>query len=299
MRAMWCSRMCHEPSYLITAQLNRVCACFQSLHRCCSESRVTTLQPRATTHAPPLRQTPPGDNASASDSCTHVPCSQVISYAEFEACYGLIQDMLVERSLLAAGMTRGRMVALLLYAVLLLLLIFVFIFVGVAAFTGAGTLGAVVNSALVRLGVCGVVWCVVCLHVCVVLCCACAMLLRRFSECPQGCVLMLPAVMRVLMCMACVCHPTHPAGRWRGYCAQPQEGQGGARCDGQGECPTRCVLARAQHGPHRSCCTWWHAAPSPCALVTCGHTFHARLLIACTCTGTKAVPGHASSRHAM
>lgn len=46
------------------------------------------------------------------------------------------------------GMTRGRFIFMLCYAVFVLLLIFVFIFVGVAAFTGAGTLGAIVNSLL-------------------------------------------------------------------------------------------------------------------------------------------------------
>jgi uncharacterized membrane protein YqiK len=54
--------------------------------------------------------------------------------------------MIVERHLLQAGVTRGRLLMLLAYAVVILALIFVFIFVGVAAFTGAGTLGAVVSS---------------------------------------------------------------------------------------------------------------------------------------------------------
>lgn len=45
----------------------------------------------------------------------------------------------MEKALLDVGMTRVRIVALLLYAVLVLLLIFIFIFVGVAAFTGTGT----------------------------------------------------------------------------------------------------------------------------------------------------------------
>ncbi|GFH32319.1 uncharacterized protein HaLaN_31521, partial [Haematococcus lacustris] len=71
-----------------------------------------------------------------------------IGFKEFEACYGQIQDMVVKQSLKGAGMTRVRLLLLLLYAIIILLLVFVFIFVGVAAFTGAGTVGAVVNSLL-------------------------------------------------------------------------------------------------------------------------------------------------------
>ena len=45
-------------------------------------------------------------------------------------------------------MTKGRVYFLLVYSIVVLLLIFVFIFLGVSAFTGAGALNAVVNSAL-------------------------------------------------------------------------------------------------------------------------------------------------------
>jgi hypothetical protein len=51
------------------------------------------------------------------------------------------QEQIVEKTLLDYGFTKGRIIILLLYAVSVLILIFVFIFVGVAAFTGAGTLG--------------------------------------------------------------------------------------------------------------------------------------------------------------
>lgn len=46
------------------------------------------------------------------------------------------------------GITMGRLICLLIYAVIILLLIFVFIFLGVAAFTGANTMGAIVNSCM-------------------------------------------------------------------------------------------------------------------------------------------------------
>ena len=69
-----------------------------------------------------------------------------IGYREFEGAFHLLQDMIVERHLLQAGVTRGRLLLLLLYAIVVLALVFVFIFVGVAAFTGAGTVGAVVSS---------------------------------------------------------------------------------------------------------------------------------------------------------
>lgn len=46
------------------------------------------------------------------------------------------------------GFTKGNLILMLAYAVFLLMLIFIFIFVGVAAFTGAGTLGAIINSLL-------------------------------------------------------------------------------------------------------------------------------------------------------
>jgi hypothetical protein len=72
----------------------------------------------------------------------------LMSYKEFESCYEAIQDLIVEHTMKLRGITKGRLIFLLTYAIFLLLLIFVFIFVGVAAFTGAGTLGAIVNSLL-------------------------------------------------------------------------------------------------------------------------------------------------------
>lgn len=71
-----------------------------------------------------------------------------MSYKEFETCYEAIQDLIVDHTMKLRGITKGRLIALLIYAILVLLLIFIFIFVGVAAFTGAGTLGAIVNSLL-------------------------------------------------------------------------------------------------------------------------------------------------------
>lgn len=58
--------------------------------------------------------------------------------------------MLVKQTLETAGMTKQRMYLMLVYAIILLLLMFIFIFVGVTAFTGTGTVGAVINSILVR-----------------------------------------------------------------------------------------------------------------------------------------------------
>lgn len=54
----------------------------------------------------------------------------------------------MERHMAKAGVTMGRLLFLLAYAIVVLLLIFVFIFLGVAAFTGANTMGAVVNSCM-------------------------------------------------------------------------------------------------------------------------------------------------------
>eukprot|EP00798_Chlamydomonas_sp_ICE-L_P022354 gene22354-29449_t len=71
-----------------------------------------------------------------------------MGYKEFEACYKKIQKSLVMQSLIEAGVTKGRMIAIVIWAVFVLILIFIFIFVGVAAFTGAGTVGAVINSLL-------------------------------------------------------------------------------------------------------------------------------------------------------
>jgi Na+-driven multidrug efflux pump len=56
----------------------------------------------------------------------------------------------VEQTLKEAGMTKQKMYLMLAYAIILLLLMFVFIFVGVRAFTGTGTVGAIINSILVR-----------------------------------------------------------------------------------------------------------------------------------------------------
>ncbi len=103
----------------------------------------------------------------------HCGHNNVIGYKEFEAVYATIQvcflgsssadscllgvafdsspwpqNQIVERTLLDYGFTKGRIILLLSYAVFLLILIFIFIFVGVAAFTGQGTLGAIVNSLL-------------------------------------------------------------------------------------------------------------------------------------------------------
>jgi hypothetical protein len=69
-----------------------------------------------------------------------------IGYREFEDAFHLLQDMIVERHLEQAGFTRARLLLLLMYSIVVLGLIFVFIFVGVAAFTGVGTIGAVVSS---------------------------------------------------------------------------------------------------------------------------------------------------------
>uniref|UniRef100_A0A7S3QJV5 EF-hand domain-containing protein n=1 Tax=Dunaliella tertiolecta TaxID=3047 RepID=A0A7S3QJV5_DUNTE len=74
--------------------------------------------------------------------------SKVITFVEFEAAYGHLQKILVTQTLKEAGMTKQRMYLMLAYAIMLLLLMFVFIFVGVTAFTGTGTVGAVINSIL-------------------------------------------------------------------------------------------------------------------------------------------------------
>ncbi|GAX81306.1 hypothetical protein CEUSTIGMA_g8737.t1 [Chlamydomonas eustigma] len=71
-----------------------------------------------------------------------------LGYKEFEMVYATIQAQIIMNTLKEYGFTTGRLIILLCYAVTVLILIFVFIFVGVAAFTGAGTLGAVVNSLL-------------------------------------------------------------------------------------------------------------------------------------------------------
>ena len=55
--------------------------------------------------------------------------------------YQSIQEQLVEKTMRDYGFTKGRLIILLLYSIFVLILIFVFIFVGVAAFTGAGTVG--------------------------------------------------------------------------------------------------------------------------------------------------------------
>lgn len=55
---------------------------------------------------------------------------------------------IVDQTMKTNGFTKGNLILMLCYAVFLLMLIFIFIFVGVAAFTGAGTLGAIINSLL-------------------------------------------------------------------------------------------------------------------------------------------------------
>jgi uncharacterized membrane protein YqiK len=62
--------------------------------------------------------------------------------------FELLKAQIVERHMAKAGVTMGRLVSLLVYAVVILLLVFVFIFLGVAAFTGANSMGAVVNSCM-------------------------------------------------------------------------------------------------------------------------------------------------------
>lgn len=61
-----------------------------------------------------------------------------------------LQKLMVKQTLAKCSMTTTNLYLLLGYAILLLLLLFVFIFVGVTAFTGTGTVGAVINSILVR-----------------------------------------------------------------------------------------------------------------------------------------------------
>lgn len=79
-----------------------------------------------------------------------VVCTQ---YSNLHCCtlqegFDLLKQQIVERHMTKKGITIGRLVCLLAYAVVILLLIFVFIFLGVAAFTGANTMGAVVNSCM-------------------------------------------------------------------------------------------------------------------------------------------------------
>lgn len=62
--------------------------------------------------------------------------------------FDLLKQQIVERHMVKKGITMGRLICLLAYAVIILLLMFVFIFLGVAAFTGANTMGAVVNSCM-------------------------------------------------------------------------------------------------------------------------------------------------------
>eukprot|EP00955_Chlamydomonas_euryale_P067976 359985-Chlamydomonas_euryale.AAC.4 len=71
-----------------------------------------------------------------------------MGYGQFEQAYDLIQDQLVKQTMVKNGFTKANLIFLLLYAIFLLMLIFVFIFVGIAAFTGGGTLGAIINSLL-------------------------------------------------------------------------------------------------------------------------------------------------------
>lgn len=73
---------------------------------------------------------------------------KTIGYDEFQKAFPLIQKVAVAEYMEKMGMTKGRVIFLLCYAIVILLLIFVFIFLGVGAFTGASTLSAVVNSAL-------------------------------------------------------------------------------------------------------------------------------------------------------
>ncbi len=56
--------------------------------------------------------------------------------------------MIVKKTMKDYGFTRVHIIFMLIYAIFVLILIFIFIFVGVAAFTGQGTLGAIVNSIL-------------------------------------------------------------------------------------------------------------------------------------------------------
>ena len=66
-------------------------------------------------------------------SCLALQPMQLISRCTKMKRTCLLQKNLVMQQLVAAGITKGRMIALVLYAVFILVLIFVFIFVGVAA----------------------------------------------------------------------------------------------------------------------------------------------------------------------
>ena len=71
-----------------------------------------------------------------------------LQYREFEEAWTFLQSDAAERKLRELGITKSVLVAFALYSIALLCLIIFFIFVGVLTFIGAGTLGAVVNSAL-------------------------------------------------------------------------------------------------------------------------------------------------------
>ena len=71
-----------------------------------------------------------------------------LQYREFEEAWTFLQSDAAERKLRELGITRSKLVAFGVGSVVILSLIIVFIFIGVATFIGAGTLGAVVNSAL-------------------------------------------------------------------------------------------------------------------------------------------------------
>lgn len=62
--------------------------------------------------------------------------------------FELLREQVVARHMAKKGITMGRLVFLLIYAVVVLLLIFMFILLGISAFTGANTMGAVVNSCM-------------------------------------------------------------------------------------------------------------------------------------------------------
>lgn len=71
-----------------------------------------------------------------------------LQYREFEEAWIFLQSDAAENKLRELGITKSTLVAVAIYSIALLVLIIFFIFVGVATFIGAGTLGALVNSAL-------------------------------------------------------------------------------------------------------------------------------------------------------
>jgi uncharacterized membrane protein len=79
---------------------------------------------------------------------TFAPVSLTACLTPLQEGFELLKAQIVERHMAKAGVTLGRLIALLVYAVVVLLLVFVFIFLGVAAFTGANSMGAVVNSCM-------------------------------------------------------------------------------------------------------------------------------------------------------